>query len=54
MKNYAIILASGSGTRCQNSLPKQFLKIGDKTILEHTLDIFETNSFRMKLYKKLL
>ncbi len=44
MKNYAIILASGSGTRCQNSLPKQFLKIGDKTILEHTLDIFETNS----------
>jgi 2-C-methyl-D-erythritol 4-phosphate cytidylyltransferase len=44
MKNYAIILASGTGTRCQNNLPKQFLKIGDKTILEHTLDIFETNN----------
>ena len=44
MKNYAIILASGAGTRCQNNLPKQFIKIGEKTILEHTLDIFETNN----------
>lgn len=44
MKNYAIILASGTGIRCDKDIPKQFLKIGDKTILEHTLDIFENNS----------
>ena len=44
MKNYAIILASGTGTRCDKDTPKQFLKIGDKTILEHTLDIFENNN----------
>lgn len=43
MKNYAIILASGAGTRCKSDLPKQFIKIGNKTVLEHTLDIFETN-----------
>ncbi len=39
--NYAIILASGSGTRFQSDVPKQFLKIGDKTILEITTECFE-------------
>lgn len=43
MKNYAIILASGKGTRFGNSIPKQFIKISDKTILEYTIDIFEKN-----------
>ncbi len=41
MKNYAIILASGTGSRYQNDLPKQFTKIAGKTILEHTLAIFQ-------------
>lgn len=41
MKNYAIILASGSGIRYGASIPKQFVKIAGKTILEHTIDIFE-------------
>lgn len=41
MKNYAIILASGTGTRYKNNLPKQFVKIAGKTVLEHTIDIFE-------------
>lgn len=40
-KNYAIILASGSGSRYGNELPKQFVKIAGKTILEHTIEIFE-------------
>ena len=40
-KNYAIILASGSGSRYGNELPKQFVKIAGKTVLEHTIEIFE-------------
>lgn len=41
LKNYAIILASGNGSRYGNDLPKQFVKIAGKTILEHTIEIFE-------------
>lgn len=41
--NYAIILASGSGSRAETSIPKQFVKINGKTILEYTLDLFEKN-----------
>lgn len=40
-KNIAIILASGSGTRFGSETPKQFLKLAGKTVLEHTLDVFE-------------
>ncbi|MBR1619430.1 2-C-methyl-D-erythritol 4-phosphate cytidylyltransferase [bacterium] len=40
MKTYAIILAS-SGKRFGGNLPKQFIKISRKTILERTLDIFD-------------
>ena len=43
LKNYAIILASGTGSRYGADLPKQFSKIGEKTILEHTLSVFENN-----------
>ena len=41
--NYAIILASGTGSRYGADVPKQFSKIGEKTILEHTLSVFEDN-----------
>ena len=41
MKNYGIILASGTGNRYGDTLPKQFVKIAGKTILEHTIEIFE-------------
>lgn len=41
MKNYGIILASGSGSRYGSDVPKQFVKIAGKTILEHTIDVFE-------------
>ena len=44
MKNYGIILASGTGTRYKSDIPKQFVKIAGKTILEHTLDVFERSS----------
>ena len=39
----AIILASGSGERLGYHLPKQFIKIAGKTVLEHTIDVFESN-----------
>ncbi len=44
MKNYAIILASGSGVRFGSETPKQFIKIAGKTVLEHTIEIFENAS----------
>ena len=41
MPAIAIILASGSGSRFRSDTPKQFLKLAGKTVLEHTLDVFE-------------
>lgn len=36
-KKYAVIVAGGSGTRMQNAVPKQFLLLGEKPVLMHTL-----------------
>ena len=41
--NYAIILASGIGSRIGEKTPKQFIKINGKTILEPTIEAFEKN-----------
>lgn len=35
----AVIPAAGVGSRMQANKPKQYLKILDKTILEHTLSV---------------
>ena len=43
MKNIALLLASGTGSRCGLDYPKQFAKIGDKTILELSIDNFESH-----------
>ncbi len=43
-KVYAVILAGGIGTRLDPSSPKQLIQIGDRSILEHSVDAFETNS----------
>jgi 2-C-methyl-D-erythritol 4-phosphate cytidylyltransferase len=40
MKVYAIVVAGGSGKRMGTELPKQFLEIAGKSILQHTLDAF--------------
>lgn len=40
MKKYAVIVAAGSGTRMGKDIPKQFLNLGAKPILYHTLDVF--------------
>lgn len=43
MKNISVILASGTGERFGENIPKQFYKIKDRTILEYSLDAFEQN-----------
>lgn len=40
---YAILLAGGMGTRLGLPVPKQFLKIGSQTLLEHTVQKFVFN-----------
>ncbi|WP_306319629.1 MULTISPECIES: bifunctional cytidylyltransferase/SDR family oxidoreductase [unclassified Streptomyces] len=37
----AVVLAGGTGQRVGLALPKQFVKIAGRTILEHTLSVFE-------------
>lgn len=43
MKNIAIILSGGTGTRLGESMPKQFLKVAGKKVIEHTLDVFQNH-----------
>ncbi len=38
--NYAIIVAGGSGTRMQTTIPKQFLLLNGKPVLMHTMEMF--------------
>lgn len=40
----AVIVAAGSGTRMKSAVPKQFLKIEGKTILEKAVSAFEKNN----------
>ena len=44
MKNIAIILASGSGSRFNNELPKQFFKIRNKTVLQYSVEAFQNHT----------
>lgn len=41
MKTIALITAAGKGQRMQSDTPKQYLCLGDKPILYHTLKVFE-------------
>lgn len=45
LKNYGVILASGTGARYKSDIPKQFVKIAGKTVLEHTIDVFEHSKY---------
>jgi 2-C-methyl-D-erythritol 4-phosphate cytidylyltransferase len=40
----AVILAGGTGERLGGALPKQFLVMGGRTVLEHSVGVFEENS----------
>ena len=46
---YAIIVAGGSGSRMQSALPKQFLLLNGKPILQHTLEQFRAYSPDLRL-----
>lgn len=44
MKNVGVLLAGGSGTRMHTELPKQFLVLAGKTLLQHAIDTFSASS----------
>ena len=44
-RNYAIVLAGGSGSRMQSDIPKQYMELCGKPVLCHSLEIFEKCSF---------
>ena len=44
MKNYVILLAGGSGKRMQSEIPKQFIELKFKPIIDYTLVKFQNNS----------
>lgn len=41
--NVAVVLAGGSGRRLGGDLPKQFLQVGGRRIIEYSIDAFEKN-----------
>ena len=41
--NIAVILAGGSGSRTEQSIPKQFISIYEKPIIIYTLEAFQTH-----------
>lgn len=41
MKNVAVILAGGIGSRLNAGVPKQFLKVAGLSVIEHTISVFE-------------
>jgi 2-C-methyl-D-erythritol 4-phosphate cytidylyltransferase len=49
LKDVAIIVAAGSGSRMGAALPKQFLQLNGKTILQHTLEQFHRFNPEMRL-----
>lgn len=49
MKNQLIIVAGGSGSRMQSETPKQFLLLGGKPILMHTISVFRNYDPHIKI-----
>lgn len=49
MKKYAVIVAGGKGLRMGGDLPKQFLPVGGKPVLMHTLEAFHAYDAALKL-----
>ncbi len=43
LRNVAVVLAGGTGTRVGLSIPKQLIKIAGKTIIEHTIAAFQAS-----------
>lgn len=49
MTKFAIIVAGGSGTRMGKKTPKQFIEIGGKPILMHTIEQFLAYDFSLQI-----
>ena len=43
--NIAVILSAGSGSRFGSDIPKQFINLAGKNIIEYTIKAFEQNTF---------
>ncbi len=50
MKKIALIVAGGSGTRMNNALPKQFIELATKPILQHTIEKFYAYDSSINIY----
>jgi len=48
-KEYALIVAGGKGTRIPGTTPKQFLILGDRPMLMHTIDAFQKYSEQVQI-----
>ncbi len=44
MKNIAVILSGGIGSRFGSDLPKQFTKLAGKAVIEYTIEVFNKSS----------
>ena len=40
MSLFLVLLAAGDGKRLKSKLPKPYIKVNDKTLLEHSIDPF--------------
>src|SRR5438105_2931694 len=49
MKEYALLVAGGKGTRIKSKQPKQFIEVAGKPILLHTLEAFYRYSEKMNI-----
>lgn len=45
MKNYLIILSGGTGSRMHSDIPKQYIQVNNKPILQYTLECFDFSLF---------
>ncbi len=49
MKHFAVIVAGGSGSRMGGDIAKQFLNLGDKPVLVHTIEKFLSLSYPVEI-----
>ena len=50
MKVVAIILGGGVGNRFNSEVPKQFVKLAGKLVIEHTIEVFEKHPLIDEVY----
>jgi len=49
-KNIVVLLAGGKGARFENTIPKQFVKLAGKCIIEYTMKAFEEHDLVDEIY----